>query len=474
MKKSKFLISAMTCAVMAALTGCGGGSGSDVGQIPDTGSGSFQIKVNTPASVSLEAGKNTQVVGMASSFPEPMTAVTWTAVSTNGAPAVTLTNADCAAADKKSQNSATTGKVTEEWTCALGVQAPAGITEDAKYVLTMTAKDKAGNASNSATQLTVKPATGTTNGPSASVNVPQSAIAGQQVVVSCEGSNGYTVKPGAYTYQWVSTPALPFVPGNTATATFVAPKTAAAQDYQVTCRVTDDNQRTVTATSLLKVSLPAAPTIVPSVSAGRTVSAGELVPLDGTASTWVDSYGAAMTKPIFYHWTQKQGPAVQMFNVDQARAMAQMPNSVSTRTAFVFSLKTSDQAFSNGVTAGTVTSSADAVFIMNPNPEMLLSTTFKDAVEQGSYVTIPVTATSVPVSTLPVYYAWTQVSGETVAMGGTNTRTLNFAAPTNSSETEPKVLVFRVAAGYEPITVANPGEGMLDVVVVVKPKAAAQ
>jgi hypothetical protein len=470
MKKSKYLISAMTCAVMAALAGCGGSS--DVGNVPNTGTGSFQIKVNTPAAVALDAGKSTQVVGAASSFPEPMAAVTWTAVSTNGAPAVTLTNADCASADKKSQASATAGKVTEDWNCALGVQAPANLTEDGKYVLTMTAKDKAGNASNSATQLTVKAATGSTAAPVASMNVPAAAVAGQSVIATCQGSQGYTVKPGVYTYQWVSTPTLPFASTNTAPASFIAPKTAAAQDYEITCRVTDDNQRTVTTTSTLKVSLPAAPTIVPSVVAGRTAAAGELVALDGSASTWVDSYGATTTGQIFYNWSQKQGPTVQLFNADQAKASVQMPNSVSTRTAFIFTLKTSDKAFSNGTTAGTVTSSADVVFMMNPNPEMSLSTTFKDAVEQGSYVTIPVSVTTTPATTLPVYYAWTQVSGETVTMGGTNTRTLNFAAPTNGMNAAPKVLVFRVTAGYEPITVANPGEGMLDVVVVVKPMEA--
>lgn len=472
MKKSKFIISALTCAVMAALAGCGG-SGSDVGtNVPDTGTGSFQIKVNTPAAVALEAGKNTQVVGTAVTFPEPMAAVTWTAVSTNGAPAVTLTNADCATADKKSQNSATTGKVTEEWTCALGVQAPASITEEGNYVLTMTAKDKAGNASNSKTQLTVKPASGVTNGPAAKVTMPATAVAGTLVVATCDGSNGYTVKPGVYTYQWVSTPAISLVPGNTASATFVVPKTAAAQDYQITCRVTDDNQRTATATGTLKVSLPAAPTIVPSVAGGRTVGAGEVVTLDGSASTWIDSYGNEILRPIFYSWSQKQGPAVSVVNANQSKALVQMPNSVSTRTPFIFTLKTSDKPWVEGATEGTVTASADVVFIMNPNPEMSLSTTFKEAVEQGSYVTIPVTAASTPASTLPVYYAWTQISGEPVVMGGTNSRTLNFAAPTNSSTTEPKVLVFRVAAGYEPITVAYPGEGMLDVVVVVKPKVA--
>lgn len=468
MKNSKFLISAMTCAVMAALAGCGGG-GDSAGDKPNTGSGSFQVKVNTPATATLNAGASSQVMGTAVSFPEPMSAVTWTAVATNGAPAVTLTNADCAVADKKSQNSATEGKVTEEWACALGVQAPANITQDATYTLTMTAKDKAGNASNSATQLTVKAPTGAANGPVASLTVPATAIAGELVTATCVGSGGYAVKPGTYTYQWVSTPTVPFGATNASTASFVAPKTTEARDYEITCRVTDDNQRTVTASSTVKVSLPAAPTIVPSVAAGRTAAAGETITLDGSASTWVDSYGAAMTRTIYYRWVQKQGPVVQMFNADQAKATIVMPNSVSAPTAFTFALNTSDKPFVNGVTSGTVTSSAEAVFSMSPNPQMSLSTTFKDSVESGAYVTIPVTVSSTPASTLPVYYAWTQVSGDPVAMGGTNTKTLNFAAPVNSSPTTPKVLVFRVAAGYEPITVANPGEGMLDVVVVVNP-----
>jgi hypothetical protein len=371
------------------------------------------------------------------------------------------------------QNTATTGKVTEQWDCAVGVQGPANVTADGQYVLTMTATDKAGNASNSKTQLTVKAASGVSAMPVATINVPSDAVAGESVTATCAGSDGYTVRPGSYSYQWLSTPTLPFASTNTSTATFVAPKSASPQTYQITCRVTDDNAHTTAATGTLKVSLPAAPTIVPSVVAGRMAAAGETVTLDGSASTWVDSYGAAMTRPIYYSWEQKQGPTVQMFNTNQAKASAVMPNSVTQRTYLAFTLKTSDQPFTNGTTAGTVTSSADTVFTLDPNPELSLSTTFKDAVESGAYVNITVNAASNPASTLPIYYAWTQVSGETVTMGGTNSKTLNFAAPVNPSTTDTKVLVFRVSAGYQPITVANPGEGMLDVVVVVKPVPAA-
>lgn len=475
MKKATHIRNALSCAVLAFLAGCGGSSGGNVGAgVPDTGNGSFQLKLNTASSVTLNAGDAIQFPGTAVSFPEPMKSLVWTVASTNGAPALTLANADCAVAAKKSQATATEGKVTEDWVCAAGITAPASIVADAQYVLTLTATDKVGNSATSKTQVTVRPTSGVTGAPVASTSVPAAAIAGTTVTATCAGSQGYAAKAGVYSFQWVSSPALPFATPAQASTTFVAPKVTAMQDYVITCRVTDDNQKTATSSGTIKVSPPAAPTIVPAVTAGRSVKANETVLLDGSSTTWVDSYGAPISQPIFYNWTQIAGPAVPMFNAATPQASVTMPSSVSARTTFGFTMQTSDKPFNAGATSGTVISSADVIYFMDANPHLALSTTFKDAVDSGAYVTVPLVATATPATTLPLYYSWTQVSGEAVVLGGSTTSTLNFGAPVNMSTTDPKILLFRAAVGYSPITVAEPGVAVLDVVVVVNPTKPAQ
>lgn len=473
MKKATFIRNALSCAAIALVAGCGGSSGGSVGDVPNTGAGSFQLKLNTASAVTLDAGDVVQFPGTAVSFPEPMASLVWTAISTNGAPTLTLANSDCAVVTKKSQAAATAGKVTEEWNCAAGITAPASIVADAQYTLTLTATDKVGNSATSKTQVTVKPTSGVTGAPVASTTLPAAAIAGTTVTATCAGSQGYTAKPGVYAFQWVSLPALPFATPAAASTTFVAPKVTAPQDYLITCRVTDDNQKTVTSTHSIKVSPPAAPTIVPAVVAGRSVMANETVSLDGSGTTWVDSYGAPLAQPIYYSWTQTTGPAVPMFNASTPKASVTMPSSVSARTTFGFTLKTSDQPFNAGVTAGAVVNSADVIYFMDANPHLDLATTFKAAVDSGAYVTVPLTVTATPATTLPLYYSWTQVSGEAVVLGGSTTSTLNFGAPVNPSLTDPKILLFRASVGYSPITVAEPGVAVLDVVVVVNPTKAA-
>jgi len=457
-------------AAVVALAGCGGSS--EVGGAPETGSGAFQVKLHSEPTLALKAGDVVQFPATAVSFPEPMASMSWTAYSTNGGPTLELSNANCATASKKSQAAATEGKVTEEWTCAAGIKAPANVTAEAKYVLSVTATDKAGNSSTSKTDVTVAPGAGVSSNPSASANIPSAATAGSTVTATCDASNGYTQKPGKYTIQWVATPALPFATTDEATATFVAPKVTAPTEFTLTCRVTDDNQKTATSSGKLTISPPASPTIVPSVPAGRSVAPNETLSLDGSGTTWVDSYGAPLAKPIFYSWTQTKGPVVEMFNTNTPKATATMPSSVSARTVFAFTLKTSDQPFTNGVTAGQVTTSADVVYHMDVNPQLELTTSFKESVDSGGYVTIPVVAKATPTTTLPLYYSWTQVSGPVVAMGGTTTSTLNFGAPVNSSPTNPIILVFRASVGYEPISASSPAAAVLDVVVVVDPPKA--
>lgn len=77
---------------------------------------------------------------------------------------------------------------------------------------------------------------------------------------------------------------------------------------------------------------------------------------------------------------------------------------------------------------------------------------------------------STPVGALPrtLYYKWTVASvsspGVPVLLGGDNTATVGFVTPTAPADT---TIVLRVAMGYYPISVSNPGVYFVDSVVVI-------
>ena len=70
-------------------------------------------------------------------------------------------------------------------------------------------------------------------------------------------------------------------------------------------------------------------------------------------------------------------------------------------------------------------------------------------------------------NSVPVYYAWTQISGSPlVTLVGANSAKAGFIAPTVSATT---TMMFRASASYQPVTVSNPGDASADLIVQIQP-----
>ena len=459
--KLKTTIFTLTPIISALLLAACGGSAATSG----TGTGSSQLTLNTPQTLSLAAGDSLSLSGTAASFPETITSVKWTAVSkNNSANPLVLTNADCAVATATAQQSVVNGHSQNQTTCAVGVQAPAGVTSESQYTLSMTATDAKGNSSVSSTAVTVQPTFGVTGSPIAALTLPFTANTSDTITSTCDGSQGYATVPGVYSYQWLSTPDLALTVTNFKTARFVAPVVKDPTVFQITCRVTDDNHKTGSSTASITVNPPplsAAPTLVPIANAGGLVSTGTLVNLNATNSKWVDATGTTVNKPIYYYWSQKTGPAVSIQNANNAVANVVMPSFVSQKTVITFTLSVSDQAFAaDGTSSNAV--ATEVSYYLAAATAFSVSAPNQVSVNAGDIVKIPATLVSATPVTAPVYYSWTQVAGPSVALTGLSSPTLSYVAPVNVSAA-PLSLTFRLSADYSPISAANPGAVMMDV-----------
>jgi len=416
------------------------------------------LTVTAPATLSIAAGNTVQVPGVITSFPNAVATAAWTAVTTNGSSALPVSNGACSVTTKS------TNSGTNTWNCVAGLTAPPGITSAQDYTLTLTATDTVGTVMTSTSTVTLTPASGVTATPVAVASVPATATSGATLAASCVGSQGYAATPGIYSYQWTATPALSFTTPSAGMTSFVAPSVTTATPYQLTCTVTDSNQNSASTTSTVTISPSTVSTIVPSVVQGTDTSPNAVVSLNGSGSTWVNASGTTIPGTIYYNWTQSSGPTVTILNANSANASAIMPSTATATSSVGFTLTLSNQPFVNGITSGTITASAQVVYFLSQNPPLTLSTTFSTAPTAGSYVIVPVIATGTPVTTLPLYYSWTQIAGPSVILGGANTSTLDFAAPSSAATLE-----FQVNVGYAPVTVTNPGDASMNIVVDVTP-----
>ena len=153
MQAYRKLSTLLLVAVSAALSACGGGSG---------GSSTGVLKVVTASAsdtASSSGGQDVLVSGTAVTGQYAMSAMTWQAQPiTAGAPALVLTNGNCATAVKSSQQGTNAGGqtyTTSNWQCTVDVKAPS-LTADAQYQLLLTATDSNGTIDTHVTTLTVK------------------------------------------------------------------------------------------------------------------------------------------------------------------------------------------------------------------------------------------------------------------------------------------------------------------------------
>ena len=277
---------------------------------------------------------------------------------------------------------------------------------------------------------------------------------GQKAPFNCVGPSGST-------YQWVveanGNMPIELSSYNTAQTSFTAPVVNQDTPITLSCRMTVNATTLVSSRVTATVQpVPVAPqpilTLVSGITGNRTVLPGQRLALSATATWYDDKANVASGPLVSYAWSLGAGaPAGTVITPASGSKDVEvlLPNAIGTATFFTVTLIE---------TAGVKSSSTTITVLVDPSLDVSLSVTPQaQTVTQGSVVSVSATSSS------KFYYQWVVVSGGPVALGGANTSTIGFVAPSTPGD-----IKLRVAIGYVPITNANPGVYFLDCVVTVK------
>ena len=168
-----------------------------------------------------------------------------------------------------------------------------------------------------------------------------------------------------------------------------------------------------------------------------TANAGEDFITFGTLNTQLIGSGLARTAAsiVSFQWTQISGEAINIIQANQAKANFFAPN-VSTEKVILFLLTVTDSSGHKATNTVAVTVKPFSEYNFAPT----LVGSQEVLVAGNEQVSITIAATDKDND--PLTYTWVQTSGESVTVASTNTNTLAFTAP---NETSNKVYSFKLS-----------------------------
>lgn len=436
----------LSAVVAALLSACGGGGGG----LPDATTSPVLTKVDQGA-LNISVGKSFVVKGTATSQPNAMQSMAWSVTKlTAGAADLTLSNADCANGTRSGN---TVNNITHnDWACDAVVAAPASVTADSTYRLTFTGTDAKGNSATDYRDVVITAVAGgpTSTPPVATTSANVAVTAGDDVGLNCFGSGGALAGSSSYVYSWVvkSNPsgvALSLNAPGDGSLSFKAPAVRSSANVTLQCRVLDDNLALGISDTVVTVSPSGTVAAIANAGSTQTVGQGSTVQLDASASAAPG--GAA----LYYLWQQTEGPTVALSD-----AVAAMPTFaapvVTETTRLTFRVTSMVSSPANPATAGPSETATVSVYV-TPEQPLVLGISAALVVKTGTSVSLPVSVT--PFSG-KLYYAWSQVSGPSVTIGGANMSTASFVAPDVSGSYVDSV--FMVSVSRQPLNTAAPGD----------------
>jgi hypothetical protein len=280
-------------------------------------------------------------------------------------------------------------------------------------------------------------------------------VTGDSVPLNCN-----TTDANAKSYQWVvdDSAGLPINLSSYTTARigFTAPSVLNPTPVSLTCRVTDKFNKVTTGSVVVTIKPPPLPTLVAKITGNQTAAPGQRLTLTGVG-TWYDTKNAVTTGPaINYTWSLGANAPSDIVITSLTGPVTNLviPQSIKTFTYFPITVTASS---GNALSTETITVLVDPSGGLTPTV-----TPAAQAVKSGAAVSIAANLGATVTS--PVYYQWTVVSGPAIPLGASTSPTVGFVAPAGTVD-----LKLRVAIGYSPITVANPGAYFVDAVVSVTP-----
>ena len=297
-------------------------------------------------------------------------------------------------------------------------------------------------------------------------NTPPTAHAGPDqtvtsgAAVSLNGSVSSANDGGqTLTYSWNQTggPAVTLTGNTTATPSFTSPALVPGASNAILTFELTVNDGMETAWDSVAITVTPPPNTPPTANAGpdQTVTSGDAVALDGSASSSNDG-----GQPLTYAWSQTSGPAATLTNGTTATPSFTAPALTpgAPDSVLVFELAVND-----GV--ATATDSVTITVEAPPNSPPTANAGTDQTVASGASVALDGMGSSANDSGQTLTYSWVQTSGVSVTLTGGSTATPSFSAPTLAIGDADQVLTFDLtvndgvagATDSVTVTVAAPG-----------------
>lgn len=470
-KNTRGVAALSALSLLALVSGCGGGS-EILGGEPVVPGQTISIVGSPPTVMNVRGGAVVRLEASAVSSTKGIASMKWTVTPiTPGTPSMTLTDANCASAQRNDIGGSISSSA---WTCKTSTVVPA-MAKDAMYQVLITATDSGGASATRMSQISaaaVPPAELAALRPVVVTSPKVTVTAGTEAGLTCAGAPGANAIDDVLYYSWrvKSNPnglSLALTDDDKPTVRFAAPAVLVGYPKRATfeCKVTDSQNNFAVAEIEVTIATEAdsvpRPTVIGSSSKVQLYTNVE----SQLSCIGTGGYVAQDGDGLRYRWvvkTNESGVVMNMTGDDQPTVRikpGEMPASVTTPTTpVVLQCRVTDDA--NRTTTVDIPAEVNRAEATTSSNTVIADAGTSKNVGIGEIVVLDGTASKmVGAGTgVQLYYSWRQVGGTTVSLSGANTASPSFRSPNQTSVT---TLRFELTVSAKPITadyVAKPTE----------------